>query len=142
MPTNSLSALLLCPTGQDARLISHVLSQDSIDSTPVNTIQELCSANYDNAGLIILAEEAFTTDGIEELNKTLAQQGPWSDIPIILLTSMGVRNKEFKLKRLEMFVSSGNVTLLERPLRPLTLMSATHCEKAPISSKRPLSFST
>jgi signal transduction histidine kinase len=126
MPNSSLNALILCPTGQDASLIGRALMEDSIESVAVENIRELFTTNFDKAGVIILAEEAFTTEGIELLNESLSAQEPWSDIPIILLTSVGIRNKEFKLKRIEMFVSSGNVTLLERPLRPLTLKSATH----------------
>jgi signal transduction histidine kinase len=125
MPNRNLRAILLCPTGQDASLISKALLHESITSSTVSSINELCKTNYEDAGVIILAEEAFTTEGIENLNQSLSTQDPWSDIPIILLTSAGIKNKEFKLKRLEMFITSGNVTLLERPLRPLTLLSAT-----------------
>lgn len=118
-------AILLCPTGQDARLIAAVLKKESVESRPLNSIDELCNLHHDEAGVIIIAEEALTIDGIESLNKYLLSQKTWSDIPIILLIGSGVRNREFKLKRLEVFVGSGNVTLLERPLQPLTLLSAT-----------------
>ena len=122
---NHLTALLLCPTGQDAFLIASVLKGEEVDSKVVKDINEICQVGYEDAGVIIIAEEALTTDGIDLLNQKLGTQKPWSDIPIILLTSGGMRQKEFKLKRLEVFVSSGNVTLLERPLQPLTLLSAT-----------------
>lgn len=122
---DDLKAIIICPTGQDAHLIEKALLDDSLESIILHSINELCNYNYEEAGVVILAEEAFTTEGIEMLNESLGLQPTWSDIPIILLTSVGVRNKEFKLKRLEMFVTSGNVTLLDRPLRPLTLRSAT-----------------
>lgn len=124
MPNNHSEAILLCPTGQDAKLIAAVLKKESVVSRPLKTITELCELHHDDAGLIIIAEEALTLEGIESLNSYLLAQKPWSDIPIILLTGSGVRNREFKLKRLEVFVASGNVTLLERPLQPLTLLSA------------------
>lgn len=124
MPDRQLYSLLLCPTGQDAHLIGSVLSQVSIDSESVNSIQELCSEDLNNAGVIVIAEEALTPEGIELLNNKLAEQKPWSDIPIILLTSGGPKTKALKMKHLELFVTSGNVTLLERPLQTLTLISA------------------
>jgi len=124
MNKNHSQAILLCPTGQDAKLIAAVLKKESVDSRSLRSINELCDLHHDEAGVIIIAEEALTIDGIESLNKYLLAQKTWSDIPIILLVGSGVRNKEFKLKRLEVFVSSGNVTLLERPLQPLTLLSA------------------
>ena len=125
MSKNDLDVILLCPTGQDASLIATVLASESIDSVIVNDVTQLCRRNQEDAGVLLIAEEALTVEGIEILKASLARQDPWSDIPIILLTSNGVRNQQFKLKRLEVFVSSGNVTLLERPLQPLTLLSAT-----------------
>jgi len=125
MPDRYLFALLLCPTGQDATLVGNVLKNDSIDSEIVKTIQELCDRELDNAGVIVIAEEALSPEGIEFLNTKLTKQKPWSDIPIILLSSGGSKNKAVRLKRLEVFVASGNVTILERPLQPLTLTSAT-----------------
>lgn len=125
MTGQNLDVLLLCPTGQDAALIAQVLLKDHIDSVPVKTVDMLCERSHVDAGVLLIAEEALTSEGIDLLNQTLAVQEAWSDIPIILLTSGGGKNQQFKLKRLEVFVSSGNVTLLERPLQPLTLISAT-----------------
>lgn len=125
MTTKNLVALLLCPTGQDAHLIASVLLHDAVESRVTKGLNELCEIEHDEAGVIIVAEEALTKEGVDILNQKLSHQKPWSDIPIILLTSGGGRSKQFKLKRLEVFVTSGNVTLLERPLQPLTLLSAT-----------------
>ena len=125
MANRHLEVVLLCPTGQDSTLIAQVLAGGGVDSTAVKDIHELCSRNNDHAGAILLAEEAITTAGVDLLNQYLSKQEPWSDIPIILLTSAGGKHRQFKLQRLEVFVASGNVTLLERPLQPLTLLSAT-----------------
>lgn len=124
MPDRHLFAILLCPTGQDAGLIASVLQEDSIDSEVVETLGELCGKELDNAGVIVIAEEALNVEGVEALNEKLSLQKPWSDIPIILLTSGGAKNKSLRFKRLEVFVASGNVTILERPFQPFTLTSA------------------
>ncbi len=133
MPDRQLHSLLLCPTGQDAHLIGSVLIKDSIESEIMRSIEELCNHDFENAGVLVIAEEALSKDGIEILNKKLASQKPWSDIPIILLTSNGARTYSMKFKHLEVFVASGNVTLLERPLQPLTLISAA---KVALRSRR------
>lgn len=125
MNNHNLEVILLCPTGKDATLISNVLSKENVGSVIVKSIDELCTRNQEDAGVLLIAEEALTSDGIDLLNQSLASQAPWSDIPIILLTSGGARNNHFKVKRLEVFISSGNVTLLERPLQQVTLLSAT-----------------
>lgn len=122
-----LPVLLLCPTGKDAHLIASVLQHDRVNTQTTLTINELCEVDYDNAGAIIVAEESLTKEGLAIFNEKLSSQKGWSDIPIILLSSGSGsgRNQQFKLKDLEAFVTNGNVTLLERPLRPLTLSSAT-----------------
>jgi signal transduction histidine kinase len=125
MTDKHLDALLLCPTGQDAKLIASVLQHDSVNSKLTKNLDELCEQDYENAGVIIVAEEALTKEGFEILNHKLSAQNPWSDIPVILLSSGGARSKQFQMKQLSHFVASGNVTLLERPLQPLTLISAT-----------------
>ena len=120
-----LDAILLCPTGTDAHLIASVLSQESVESKTVMNVDELCNMNYENAGVIFVSEEALTIAGLESLNAKLSKQKSWSDIPIILLSSENSESRQFQLKRLENFITQGNVTLLERPIRPLTLLSAT-----------------
>ncbi len=120
-----LDAILLCPPGQDAQLIASVLSQESVESKTAMNETELCSLNYENAGVIFVSEESLTREGVEALNKKLSKQKSWSDIPIILLSSGNNQSEQFQSKRLENFVTNGNVTLLERPLQPLTLLSAT-----------------
>jgi signal transduction histidine kinase len=122
MRETKFEVILLSPTGQDALLISQFLLKESIFSLPVKSIDELCLRNQEDAGVILIAEEALTGEGIEKINKSLSQQEPWSDIPIILLTSSTLGKKN--LTRIELFVSSGNVTILERPLQPFTLLSA------------------
>jgi signal transduction histidine kinase len=125
MPDRNLSVILLCPTGQDASLIASVLHTDEINSDIVLSINELCGMDFDDAGVIVIAEEALSAEGVDLLNDKLIQQRPWSDIPLILLTSGGPKNKTLKFQRLEGFVASGNVTILERPFQQLTLTSAT-----------------
>lgn len=124
MENRELVIELFCPTGQDAYLISEALRKEHILSSIVHTSDELLSKRYEDMDVILIAEEALVQNTIERLNKLLLTQEPWSEIPVILLTSKGARSRQFYLKPLEDFIFSGNVTLLERPLQPLTLLSA------------------
>jgi len=72
------------------------------------------------AGAAILAEEALSDDGLALLEDWLHNQPPWSDLPIILLTK-GRGGPETKMG---LASKLGNVTILERPLHPVTLVSA------------------
>jgi PAS domain S-box-containing protein len=53
----------------------------------------------------------------------LQNQPKWSDIPLIVLTSGGGENPA-NIETIEELSRTGNVTLIERPVRLLTLMSA------------------
>jgi len=124
MSERQLNVILLSPTGQDAYLISAVLEKASISTIIVGSIPELCERSKEDAGVLIIAVEALTPQGIELLNQNLSTQEPWSDLPVLLLTSGGPKNMQANIQFLEAFISSGNVTLLERPLQHLTLISA------------------
>lgn len=71
---------------------------------------------------MVLAEEAIDTPSARKLLDTLGGQLPWSDLPLIILAS-NVDQKEGGVA-LAVLRHRGNVTLLERPLRILTLVSA------------------
>jgi signal transduction histidine kinase len=57
------------------------------------------------------------------LNRGLQKQPSWSDISIIIVTSKGTEASSLH-RRLTAFGLQANVTLLERPFRPLTLLNA------------------
>jgi signal transduction histidine kinase len=74
-----------------------------------------------SCGAILLAEEALNAERMPQLIAVLSEQPEWSDIPIILLTSgSSSRNRD----PLELFGGHGNVSLLERPIQMVTLLSA------------------
>ena len=54
------------------------------------------------------------------LREILAKQPPWSDLPVLVLTRPGADSASLD----EAVRTLGNVTLLERPVRSATLLSA------------------
>lgn len=75
------------------------------------------------AGAAIVAEESLDEESIELLGRSVGAQPTWSDFPIIVLTGGGATTPYT-----EMMVRSrtpmGNINLIERPLRPATLISS------------------
>jgi len=115
-------AIIAAPTGKDGRLIASLLERLSIPCHIVNSIAEACGEILDGAGAAIIAEEAFTGDSVRELLQVLQNQPSWSDFPLILLTISGrVTVESERLRRMRRPL--GNVFLLERPIRPETLLS-------------------
>ncbi len=117
-----LRVLVFAPFGKDAALIERVLAQSAITICTLPTFQQLEDAISEHAGAAVVTEEVLQNGAISALAQRLSAQPPWSDFPIIVLTGSG-----FSTATSESAVRSraplGNVTLLERPLRPVTLIS-------------------
>jgi signal transduction histidine kinase/DNA-binding response OmpR family regulator len=112
---------ILAPSGRDSSVINGILRGAGLDTTVESGIETLIHAlDEPRAGGIILAEEALAEDALIQLERFLMAQPPWSDLPIILLT----RGRLGPETNLGLASRLGNVTILERPLHPVTLVSA------------------
>ena len=67
-------------------------------------------------------EEALHAGAWQVLNEHVQQQPDWSDLPILLLTRSG----QDSLPLRQAIATLGNLTLLERPVRALTLITSAH----------------
>jgi two-component sensor histidine kinase len=116
--TDSLEAvLILAPMGRDASVASAILQEISIGSRTVTDLETLVGG-LDEACAAIIAEEALVRADPRRLVGWIESQPPWSDFPFILLSR---RENPANARIAEML---GNVTLLERPFHPGTLVSA------------------
>ncbi|HEX4139969.1 MAG TPA: ATP-binding protein [Candidatus Methylacidiphilales bacterium] len=84
---------------------------------------EICQVPETNRDIILLAEETLNDSSIKVLNEMLARQPEWSDIPITVITSGGESSPE-RLRILTSIGPRANVSVLERPFRRGTLLSA------------------
>jgi signal transduction histidine kinase len=120
-PALDQRTIIVAPTGKDGRLISSLLARLNIPCHLAVSIAEACAMIREGAGAAIISEEAFVGDSVSELLQVLRQQPSWSDFPLILLTASGRVTIESERLR-EMRRPLGNVLLLERPIRPETLL--------------------
>ena len=116
--------LILAPTGSDAELTAEFLAQAEMHCAICADVESLAAEMRAGCGAIVMAEEALEVDSVRTLADVLGSQPPWSDIPITLITSEGDLAHD-ALRRLGMFGVTANVTLLERPFGPRTLISTT-----------------
>jgi signal transduction histidine kinase len=121
--TGDLPVLVFAPFGKDAALIARVLRQSAMTVCPLESLQELESSISENAGAAIITEEILHTQEIGALAQKISAQPPWSDFPIIVLTGSGLSTVTTE-SAVRSRAPLGNVCLLERPLRPVTLVSA------------------
>lgn len=117
------SILILAPTGRDGALSARVFSDYRLQAEVCAGPQELAEKLSEEAGLVFLTEEALTPVVMQRLVKALKQQPTWSDIPLVILTSGGGEIPA-NAEALAALVEKGNVTLIERPVRVMTLLSA------------------
>lgn len=121
--TSGIPVLVFAPFGKDAALVERVLAQSAVTVRTLPTLEELASAISEEAGVAIVAEEVLQSAAITALAKRISAQPPWSDFPIIVLTGSGMTTASTE-SAVRSRAPLGNVTLLERPLRPITLVSA------------------
>ncbi len=76
----------------------------------------------DNSGIVFLTGEALVPEAMLCLVDALRQQPAWSDVPIVVLTSGGAETPA-NVESLAALIEAGNVTLIERPVRVMTLLS-------------------
>lgn len=114
--------IILAPTGKDTALIAGLLARRGMPCHAAASVEELCLEIGRGAGAAILSEEALSESAILRLRAVIDEQPPWSDFPLIVLTVGGrVTIQSERLRTLRQPL--GNVFLLERPIRPETLLS-------------------
>lgn len=118
-----MDVLVLAPFGKDSALIGNVLASSGIKVRIAADAGSLVAAIPVNAGAAIIAEEALPEEAILRLAQKLGAQPPWSDFPIIVLTGGGLSTADTEVA-VRSRARLGNVTLLERPLRAATMISA------------------
>ncbi|MBM6596651.1 PAS domain S-box protein [Microvirga pudoricolor] len=73
-------------------------------------------------GFVLVTDEAFRTADLKHLSRWIDQQPPWSDLAFIVLTMRGGGIERNPTARRFLDVL-GNVSFLERPFHPTTLVS-------------------
>ncbi len=118
----SARVLIHAPFGRDGALLRQVLNRAGIESEAYPAIEGIHAGLREGAAAILIGDEALTSARIEYLRALLSGQPPWSDLPVFVMTRPLEDGHRYSfLKRLE---GLGNVSLLDRPLRGETIVSA------------------
>jgi signal transduction histidine kinase len=117
--------LVVAPTGRDAGRVAGALREASLLPDVCAGVDELARKLEAGAGTALVAEEILVPGAMWTIAEAIRRQPPWSDIPLIVLTSPGDASRA-SLDVLALVEPLGNVTLLERPVRVATLLSAVY----------------
>jgi signal transduction histidine kinase len=112
--------VVFAPVGKDARLIRQVLEGANLDCHVCPELGDVVVGLAQGAAALFVIEEAFNAEFLRELTGYLAAQPAWSDLPVTVLSKEGLDSPGIQ----KIFEAVGNATLLERPVRRATLVSA------------------
>jgi signal transduction histidine kinase/CheY-like chemotaxis protein len=115
-------AIILAPIGRDGPLAAGLVRQAGFSAAICADVPIVGQELDRGAALAILADEALQQADLRPLAAFLERQPAWSDLPIILLTRHG-GGPERNPAAARLAEALGNVTFLERPFHPTTLIS-------------------
>jgi signal transduction histidine kinase/ActR/RegA family two-component response regulator len=128
--SDTLERVLVLVKGEhESRLTLELLARGGFHGVACRSVPELCSAMEEGVGVVLLVEELLTSSALEQLERVLRRQPPWSDYPIVVFSAQSgstpLGPKSVSLR--------GNVTFLDRPVRVRTMLASIH---AALGSRR------
>jgi signal transduction histidine kinase len=121
MTPNPEQRILICaPFGKDAALACAVLEHAGLSCCVCKDFAALMQELDKGAGALLVVEELLTTVDSTPLGHFIASQPGWSDLPVLVLMKSGLSSPWIP----HAYDRLGNPTLLERPVRASTLISA------------------
>lgn len=112
--------LIYAPTGKDGRLLAGVLERAQMTCHVCTHINETFAEINKDVGALIVADEALTGDFLKRIRPFLENQPSWSDFPFLVLRQTAPDTPEMRSR----YALLGNITLLDRPVSMVTLVSA------------------
>jgi signal transduction histidine kinase/ActR/RegA family two-component response regulator len=112
--------LVMPPTRRDGEVTLSLLSRSGLDGAVCATLAVLGEQVAQGVGVILLTDDAMHDPAMDTLLELLAQQPPWSDVPVVMLA----RDRQLPLAMTRMLARLRNVTLLDRPVSAQSMLSA------------------
>jgi signal transduction histidine kinase/CheY-like chemotaxis protein len=118
---SSERAIVLASTEREAAEIAGLIKGAGYHANICTGLAALQAQIASGAGLAVIADDAIRDTDLGGLTHWLNDQPSWSDFPIVLLTKAGRAERDPAAARLGKVL--GNITFIERPFHPTTLVS-------------------
>jgi signal transduction histidine kinase len=112
--------LIHAPVGKDARLIAELFGRAGMACGVCAQLGQLTEELGRGAGALLVADEAITPEFLRAVGYFIEHQQGWSDLPVLVMT----RRQDAGAGLQHRYLDLGNVSLLERPVQGVTLVSA------------------
>jgi signal transduction histidine kinase len=114
--------IAVAPTGRDGQLICNLLARIGLETLEFPDCETACRAAENGVGVFLIADEVLTPASTATLADFISREPAWSDLPVIVLTTGGQVTVNSENQR-RLRKPLGNLILVERPVRPETLIS-------------------
>jgi PAS domain S-box-containing protein len=118
-----LPVVVFLPRNREQILATTALKRANIRIEICEHFNQLDARISEQTGVVLFAEEAFLGAQISRFLEHLHAQPPWSDLPLLALTS-GNETDDPHHRILDLLGLNANLTFVARPFRGLTLVSA------------------
>jgi signal transduction histidine kinase/ActR/RegA family two-component response regulator len=115
--------LIFAPIGRDGPASAELFRSAKLPAINCRNLPDLVSEMNAGVGTVFLAEEGLFGQDTTPLAQWIERQPPWSDLPFVILTSHREQPAVVAWRR-GIVALLRNVSLLERPVQPITLTSA------------------
>ena len=122
MTVGSERALVLAPHGRDSAVAKAILAEARLDAEICPDLPRLQAACEAGAGVALIVEEVLEGQDYSAFARWIETQPAWSDLPIVILAKRG-GGLERNPAAARYIQALGNVSFLERPFHPTTLVS-------------------
>lgn len=112
--------LIYAPTGKDGRLLARVLERAHMICYVCARFADMLEEMGKGIGAVIVADEALNIEFLKGIRAFLENQPSWSDLPFLVLRQTAPDTPEMNSR----YAMLGNISLLDRPVRGITLVSA------------------
>ena len=121
--TPSDRVLIYAPVGRDGPASAELLRRSGLSAFVCGNLDGLVGELNAGAAAVFVAEEGLFGKDLTRLSGWIEAQPAWSDLPFVVLTS---RHEQPRVAawRKTIVEALRNVSLLERPVQPITLTSA------------------
>ncbi|HSN19029.1 MAG TPA: ATP-binding protein [Usitatibacter sp.] len=125
-----MKVVVVTPNEVDRASSVSIFAEQGLEALACADLLELAPLVANDIGCVVLVEEALVEPEVQAFRECLQSQPSWSDLPILLIAA---RDSSLSAIVEGVFPDSGNVTVLQRPLHPVSLVSAV---KVALRSRR------
>ena len=101
-------------------MITQVFARSDVPCFACQSAEDVIDQLNHGAGALLLADEALSPTFMKQLLRFLLDQPSWADLPVLVMSQRSVDSVEIR----QVIQQLGNVTILERPVHTVTLVSA------------------